>query len=412
MADHNENFAPNANPEHTKAQQPSGTGTTRRPDQTQPTGTSSSSSRDTKREASWPSVLFYIHLNILGVYGAFVLFSHTSLLTCVFTFLLTLFGILGVTAGAHRLWAHRTYEATPLLRFTLMIFQTLAGQVRKRFNCSTARLLDSESFANGRESFGQSSSVPFLWRCIGDSSVSFHPSQGSIYDWVRMHRLHHEKFRTVDDPYYSDKNFLHAQVFANIRKLSPRQEELLEAVDMSDIEADSIVMFQRRFYWLMYLVLFVLLPINAPLEYWGDTVQAAIFVAFSLRYLIVLNVAWLINSAHFVWGLDKSHKQSDSNMVFLVTKSYWPQYHYLLPFDYQSGEFGNYGSGCTTAFIRICAAVGQATKLQTMTTEAVKRGLTMAVDSGKPIVECLKQAGAEDMCNLKREHYLQNERLH
>lgn len=85
------------------------------------------------------------------------------------------------------------------------------------------------------------------------------------------------------------------------------------------------------------------MPINAPLEYWDDSIQAALFVAFSLRYLIVLNISWLITSAHFIWGLDKKHKPSDSNMIFLVTKSYWPQYHYLLPFDYQTGEFGNYG---------------------------------------------------------------------
>lgn len=112
---------------------------------------------------------------------------------------------------------------------------------------------------------------------------------------------------------------------------------------MSDIEDDWIVMFQKRFYWILYLVLFVLLPINAPLEYWDDTVHAALFVAFSLRYIIVINIAWLVNSAHFIWGLEKGKKQSDSNMVFLVTRSYWPQYHYLLPWDYQSGEFGNYG---------------------------------------------------------------------
>lgn len=99
----------------------------------------------------------------------------------------------------------------------------------------------------------------------------------------------------------------------------------------------------HRFYWILYLICFVLLPINAPLEYWDDSVQAAIFVVFSLRYLIVLNVAWMVQSAHFIWGLDKKHKPSDSNMIFLVTKSYWPQYHYLLPFDYQTGEFGNYG---------------------------------------------------------------------
>lgn len=144
--------------------------------------------------------------------------------------------------------------------------------------------------------------------------------QGSIYDWVRLHRLHHQTFKTSDDPFYSDKDFLHSQVFSHIRKLSPRQEKLLDTVNMKDIEEDGIVMFQKRFYWILYLIIFVLLPINAPLEYWNDSVQAAIFVAFSLRYIVVINIAWLINSAHFIWGLDKNHKQSDSNMVFIVTK--------------------------------------------------------------------------------------------
>lgn len=79
------------------------------------------------------------------------------------------------------------------------------------------------------------------------------------------------------------------------------------------------------------------------MEYWGDNVQAAIFVAFSLRYIIVINMAWLVNTAHFIWGLEKDFKHADSNMIFLVTKSYWPQYHYLLTWDYQSGEYGTYG---------------------------------------------------------------------
>lgn len=114
------------------------------------------------------------------------------------------------------------------------------------------------------------------------------------------------------------------------------------------------LLFPCRFYWILYLIFFVLLPINAPLEYWDDSIQAALFVAFSLRYLIVLNVSWLVMSAHFIWGLDKKHKPSDSNMIFLVTKSYWPQYHYLLPFDYQTGEFGNYGKHLLISLFDIC----------------------------------------------------------
>jgi hypothetical protein len=41
-------------------------------------------SADSKREASWPSVLFFIHLNILGLYGIVVLFTNTKLITIAF----------------------------------------------------------------------------------------------------------------------------------------------------------------------------------------------------------------------------------------------------------------------------------------------------------------------------------------
>lgn len=41
--------------------------------------------KDLKREASWPAVLFYIHLNILGIYGVVVLFTQTSLITALFS---------------------------------------------------------------------------------------------------------------------------------------------------------------------------------------------------------------------------------------------------------------------------------------------------------------------------------------
>lgn len=334
--------------------------------ESQPTDKQNSNAKvlrlSTQRDSSWPSVLFYIHLNILGLYGIIVLFTNTCFTTVIFTSFLTLVGILGVTCGAHRLWAHRSYTANTFLKIVLMLSQTMAGQ-------------------------------------------------GSIYDWVKKHRLHHKTFRTSDDPYYSEKEFIDAHVFAQIRSFSPYQEELLHRIDMSDLEEDKVVMFQKRFYWILYFVFFVLLPINAPLEYWNDSVQAAIFVAFSLRYLIVLNVAWLVNSAHFIWGLDKRYKPSDSNMIFLVTKTNWPQYHYLLPWDYQTGEFGSYGDGCSTAFIRVFAALGLASNLQTMTSDAVKTGLIRAVDTNRPVIDCLTEAGREAMENIPDDHYLTKEKF-
>lgn len=38
-----------------------------------------------KRDANWPVVLFYIHLNILGVYGIYVLLTSASWATILFS---------------------------------------------------------------------------------------------------------------------------------------------------------------------------------------------------------------------------------------------------------------------------------------------------------------------------------------
>lgn len=101
---------------------------------TTPTTTTSTEHVDqlsSARESSWPAVLFYIHLNILGLYGIIILFTNTYLTTVIFTTLLTLMGIVGVTCGAHRLWAHQTFKANTFLRIILMLCQTMAGQVCK-----------------------------------------------------------------------------------------------------------------------------------------------------------------------------------------------------------------------------------------------------------------------------------------
>lgn len=141
-------------------------------------------SADSKREASWPSVLFFIHLNILGLYGIVVLFTNAKIITIVFcefqtkinwasvwqfsppAFILTLMGIYGSTVGAHRLWAHQTFKANGFLRFWLMISQTMAGQVRRTKVSSHARTwtFDIVNFITKRTLIY---SLPFLLRLKG-----------------------------------------------------------------------------------------------------------------------------------------------------------------------------------------------------------------------------------------------------
>ncbi|CAH2108165.1 unnamed protein product [Euphydryas editha] len=308
------------------------------------------------REPNWPAVLFFIHIHLLSLYGIWLVIFEAKLLTITFLATLTLLATLGVTTGAHRLWAHSTYKATSNLRIALMLLQTMAGQ-------------------------------------------------GSIYDWVQNHRFHHAYFKTDLDPYDCRKGFLYAHFITRIRKLSEYQEALKNSIDMSDLEEDSVVMFQKRFYWILYGILFILLPLNAPLEYWDDSILCTIFIIGFLRYALVLHASWLLESGVCVWGLKEGEKYPpDSNTVFMLNRTFWPEYHYIYPNDYKSGEFGKYGSGCSTAFIRVFAALGLATNLSTLEPRTLQLALAEHVKTKRPLNECFKDTFSKQI--LSEDHFL------
>lgn len=73
--------------------------------------------------------------------------------------------------------------------------------------------------------------------------------------------------------------------------------------------------------------------------------------------------------------------------------------------------FTSTGSGCTTALIRVFAALGLATDLKTMTSEACKLGLTRSVDSGRSLIDCLTDASNETMERLPNNHFLNKDKF-
>lgn len=95
---------------------------------------------------------------------------------------------------------------------------------------------------------------------------------------------------------------------------------------------------------------------------------------------------------------------ADTNLVFIINKNYWLAYHYLAPWDYQTGEYGKYGTDNTSAFIRVCAALGLATNLRVCDGTTVKKALYMSLDTEKSISECL--AAVESQANIPNDHYL------
>lgn len=104
------------------------------------------------REIQWPCVLYYVYLHfsaLIGVhlgifqakwttifYSKYILFIfhnlYIQLLQYTFSAAVCLIhvSVLGLTAGAHRLWAHASFRANTALRGFLVFAQTLMCQVR------------------------------------------------------------------------------------------------------------------------------------------------------------------------------------------------------------------------------------------------------------------------------------------
>ncbi|XP_076629182.1 uncharacterized protein LOC143345695 [Colletes latitarsis] len=274
-----------------------------------------------KQDIKWAAVLWYIHLHVLGIYAIWLLFTSAKWMTVFFTAFITSVACLSVTM-CHRLWAHKTFQAVGSLRFLLMLGHTLAGV-------------------------------------------------GPIYDWVLYHRLHHKYYGTDKDPYNHSKGFLYSHYMSNCLCPTVSYEQARLDIDMRDMEHDLNVWVQKKFYWVLFGIFGLLLPLNAPLEYWDETMPLTILIAGILRFAITVNMSWLINSAMVIW-CNEGNKIPRNISIFFFAKSSWPAYHYLMPWDWKSGEFGKYNAGCSTFFIKMWHELGLVNQMQTNDTQDVR----------------------------------------
>ncbi|KAK2575056.1 hypothetical protein KPH14_008796 [Odynerus spinipes] len=276
---------------------------------------------------NWIAVLWYIHLHLFGIAALWLTITEAKWMTVLYAIFLTLIAYIGVTIGAHRYYAHKTFEATIPLRIFFIMAHTLAGV-------------------------------------------------GSLYNWVLLHRMHHKYFGTDKDPYNYTKGFLHTHFFSNCKTGYLDNNDLVKSIDMRDIENDGYVWVQQRFYWVLYIFVTILFPINVPIAYWNESLVVSIFLAGILRLVIACNISWLVNSAILVWGLKPTDKfPVDDYSVFYVKKSYWQNYHYLYPRDWKSEEFGKYDTGLGTTLLKFWYELGLISMLTTMSSEDAREAL-------------------------------------
>lgn len=259
----------------------------------------------------WINVVKFVVIHFLAFCGV-VVFPFAKWQTWAFFVLLKILSNLGVTAGAHRLWSHKSYKATLPYKIMVMLF-----------NC-----------------------------------ISF---QNSIYVWTRDHRVHHKFTETDADPHNAKRGFFFAHIGWLMMKKHPDVIKKGSAIDMSDIEQDSIVMFQHRHYYILGIIASVILPTSIPWCFWGENGLYSYLTCGILRYVLTLHDAWLVNSAAHLWGsrpYSKDINPAENWLVSLLAIGEgWHNYHHTFPYDYAASEWGP-SLNLTTCFIDFCAFLG------------------------------------------------------
>ena len=171
-------------------------------------------------------------------------FTHGYSLTAWLIALACLWaGGISITAGYHRLWAHRAYQAHWSVRLFFMLFGAMS-------------------------------------------------LQNSILIWASQHRTHH---RFVDDwdkdPYSAKRGFWFSHMGWILRNYPSGENDFTNA---KDLERDPMVMFQHRFYLPLTLFMNIAFPLLlgwAVGEVWGVFLLAGL-----LRLVVNHHFTWFINS--------------------------------------------------------------------------------------------------------------------
>lgn len=81
-------------------------------------------------------------------------------------------------------------------------------------------------------------------------------------------------------------------------------------IDLSDVWADPIIRFQRRFYIPLVIICWGIIPTLIPFYFWNETLWHSFLGCVCFRYVYVLHCTWLVNSAAHLWG----HRPYDVNI--------------------------------------------------------------------------------------------------
>ena len=145
-------------------------------------------------------------------------------------------------------------------------------------------------------------------------------------------------------------------------------------INLADLEADPIVMFQHRHYIPFMVLGCFVIPSLIPYLCWNESLWTAYVIAV-LRYVCVLHGTWLVNSVAHLWGdkpYDVNINPAETLFVsFFAVGEGFHNYHHTFPHDYSASEW-RYSFNLTTTFIDAMAFLGLAYDRRSMSKETVE----------------------------------------
>jgi stearoyl-CoA desaturase (delta-9 desaturase) len=228
----------------------------------------------------------FLTVTALPVYLWFFGFDWFHFGMFLVMFMLTGFSI---TAGYHRFFAHKTFEAKWPLRLMVLIFGAAA-------------------FEN------------------------------SVLMWTSDHRRHHKHTDHDDDPYNISKGFFHAHMGWILIKLNP--EPPLDNVP--DLERDPLVQWQHRYVHVLAVLVGFVLPTIAGFLYNGWVgALGGLLIGGIARVVATQHTTFFINSACHCMGRQPYSKRCsarDSFFLALFTLGEgYHNYHHEFQYDYRNG---------------------------------------------------------------------------
>jgi stearoyl-CoA desaturase (delta-9 desaturase) len=231
-------------------------------------------------------LLVFVHTVALGGMAIYVPTHGLSRAALALGLGLTVATIFAISAGYHRLFSHRAYQAHPVLKFVLL--------------------------ALGAGAF-----------------------QNSALSWAADHRRHHGRTDSDLDPYDARRGFWYSHIGWVLRKPDPR----IATVPVPDLQRDPLVRWQHRHFALVAIVTGIALPVLLGLAFgdpWGGFI-----VGGAVRLLFVYHATFSINSfAHRFGSQPYSDRSSarDSLLTALISMGEgYHNFHHAFPSDYRNG---------------------------------------------------------------------------